>query len=53
MRLAKWDYAVIPLKGDEGSQKKTLEMYGEQGWELVNIVETGVQLLAYFKRQKA
>ena len=53
--MAKWEYAVIPLKSDNRSDrtdKNTLDTYGAEGWELINIVKIGLQLIAYFKREK-
>jgi hypothetical protein len=60
-RLAKWEYAVIPLVTEMRelgyvTQKQMLDKYGLEGWELVSTVtlevEKGFDILAYLKREK-
>lgn len=59
---AKWDYKVIPLhKTDYGEFQKDLLQAGEDGWELVTIIEspslrrslgTGSDYFAIFKKPR-
>lgn len=51
--LTKWEYATIPLP--LGATKQTLDTWGEDGWELVQVVPNhpgsiGNQLVAYLQR---
>lgn len=49
-----WEYRVkfvrIPKKDATASVTDELNEVGEEGWELVNIVEVGTVLMAVFKR---
>jgi hypothetical protein len=51
--MAKWEYATVPLLVH--ATKQILDTWGEDGWELVQVVPNGnnaEQLVAYFKREK-
>jgi hypothetical protein len=54
--MTKWEYAVIPLVSASGvghsKQKEELDKYGLEGWELVSMIELGLELIAYLKREK-
>jgi len=49
----RWEYATVPLLIH--ATKQILDQWGEDGWELVNVVPgpTGEQLVAYMKRPKS
>ncbi len=49
--MAKWEYEVVPLKGDIMGDTAILTMRGREGWELVCVTEVG-GTIAYFKREK-
>jgi hypothetical protein len=49
--MTKWEYAVIPLKKDS-HDKELLEKYGDNDWELVSVTQVGLEVIAYFKREK-
>jgi hypothetical protein len=52
--MAKYEYATVPLLTH--ATKQILDTWGEDGWELVQVVPgpTGSdQLVAYLKREKA
>ena len=50
-RMAKWEYATVPLIVH--ATKQILDQWGEDGWELVQVVtgDSG-NLVAYLKREK-
>jgi hypothetical protein len=52
--LTKWEYATVPLPSQ--STKATLDTWGADGWELVQVVpppgSNGDSLVAYLKRPK-
>lgn len=51
--MTKWEYATVPLLVH--ATKQILDTWGEDGWELVQVVPgpTGSeQLVAYLKREK-
>ena len=60
--MTKWEYQTViltvevemsKLRGESKVQKDVLSEYGEQGWELVQIVTMGEQpqtFVAYMKR---
>ncbi len=53
-RMTKWEYATVPLLVH--ATKQILDTWGEDGWELVQVVpgpNNPEQLVAYLKRQKA
>ncbi|TVL88508.1 DUF4177 domain-containing protein [Streptomyces sp. SAJ15] len=46
-----WEYATVPLI--EGAAKQILDLWGADGWELIQVVPNPTnpdQLVAYFKR---
>jgi hypothetical protein len=50
-RMAKWEYATVPLIVH--ATKQILDQWGEDGWELVQVVTgDGGNLVAYLKREK-
>jgi hypothetical protein len=54
--MQKWEYFVAPLLPHNPGE--ILNSFGEDGWELVNVVEQptpagGSSLVAYLKRPKA
>jgi hypothetical protein len=51
--MQKWEYATVPLIVH--ATKQILYQWGEDGWELVNVIEGpgGQGLVAYLKRPKA
>ena len=52
--MTKWEYATVPLLVH--ATKQILDTWGEDGWELVQVVPGpggGDQLVAYLKRQKS
>lgn len=50
--MTKWEYATIPL--NIHNTKAVLDMWGDDGWELVQVVTgpEGLGLVAYLKRVK-
>jgi hypothetical protein len=34
------------------NDKNLLDKYGLEGWELVSVVQAGLEIIAYFKREK-
>ena len=50
--MTQWEYVTAPLLVH--NTKQILDMWGEQGWELVQIIPgpDGQNLVAYFKRPK-
>lgn len=49
----KWEYATVPLLVH--ATKQILDTWGEDGWELVQVVAApggGEQVVAYLKRAK-
>ena len=46
-----WEYATVPLV--EHATQEILNQWGEDGWELVNVVAQPQGLIAYLKRPKA
>ena len=52
--MTKWEYATVPLLVH--ATKQILDTWGEDGWELVQVVpgpNNPEQLVAYLKRAKA
>ena len=51
--MPQWEYATVPLVVH--ATKQILDQWGEDGWELVQVVPgpDGQGLVAYFKRPKA
>lgn len=52
--MVKWEYEVVPLvlKIGHGKQKEQLDRYGLEGWELVSMIESGLEIIACLKREK-
>ena len=59
--MTKWEYMVIALfeeckKAGVTEQKKLLDKYGDEEWELTSIIPAKVKersdFVAYFKRKK-
>jgi hypothetical protein len=59
--MTKWEYMAIALfeeckKAGTTDQKKVLDKYGDEGWELVSVSAIGIKnrfdIVAYFKREK-
>ena len=51
--MTKWEYATVPLLVH--ATKQILDNWGEDGWELVQVVPGpggGEQVVAYLKREK-
>ena len=50
--MAKWEYATVPLLVH--ATKQILDTWGEDGWELVQVVPgpSQEQLVAYMKRER-
>ncbi|MDD7465202.1 MAG: DUF4177 domain-containing protein [Actinomycetaceae bacterium] len=50
--MGKWEYATVPLLAH--NTKQILDMWGEDGWELVQVVAgpNSESLVAYLKRPK-
>lgn len=50
--MTTWEYATVPLI--EHATKQILDQWGEDGWELVQVVTgpDGSNLVAYLKREK-
>ncbi|GHH91103.1 hypothetical protein GCM10017779_15600 [Streptomyces capillispiralis] len=52
-RMTKWEYATVPLLVH--ATKQILDTWGEDGWELVQVVpgpNNPEQLVAYLKRER-
>ncbi|MDQ1009331.1 hypothetical protein QFZ82_003816 [Streptomyces sp. V4I23] len=52
--MTKWEYATVPLLVH--ATKQILDTWGEDGWELVQVVpgpNNPEQLVAYLKREKS
>ena len=52
--MTKWEYATVPLLIH--ATKQILDTWGEDGWELVQVVPGpggGEQVVAYLKREKS
>ena len=52
--MTKWEYSTVPLLVH--ATKQILDTWGEDGWELVQVVpgpNNPEQLVAYMKREKA
>ena len=52
-RMVQWEYATVPLLVH--ATKQILDTWGEDGWELVQVVPGpggGEQVVAYLKREK-
>lgn len=51
--MTKWEYATVPLMVH--ATKQILDQWGEDGWELVQVVSGpgGNGLVAYLKRERA
>ncbi|GAB3400139.1 DUF4177 domain-containing protein [Flindersiella endophytica] len=51
--MTKWEYLTAPLLVH--NTKQILDTFGEDGWELVQVVPglNPEQLVAYFKRERA
>lgn len=49
--MAKWEYASVPLIVH--ALKEILDNWGENGWELVQVVDIGTGPIALLKRPKA
>ena len=52
--MQKWEYATVPLLVH--ATKQILDTWGEDGWELVQVVPGpagGDQVVAYLKRPKS
>lgn len=51
--MTKWEYVTVPLLIH--NTKQILDMWGEDGWELVQVVPSpeGANLVAYMKRSIA
>lgn len=48
-----WEYLEVPMEsGQTGTMERTCNVYGKEGWELVQIVARGIHQLpiAMFKR---
>ena len=49
--MAKWEYATVPLIVH--ATKQILDQWGEDGWELVQVLSgDGGNLVAYLKRER-
>lgn len=49
--MQKWEYATVPLISH--ALQEILNQWGEEGWELVQVVESqSTGTTAYFKRTK-
>lgn len=50
--MQKWEYATVPLISH--ALQEILNQWGEEGWELVQVVESqATGTTAFFKREKA
>ena len=51
-KLEKWEYATVPLISH--ALQEILNQWGEEGWELVQVVESpSLGMTAYLKRRQA
>ncbi|GIG30334.1 DUF4177 domain-containing protein [Cellulomonas marina] len=50
MATTRWEYATVPLIVH--ATKQILDQWGEDGWELVQVLEGGTGLVAYLKRPR-
>jgi hypothetical protein len=48
--MATWEYATVPLIVH--ATKQILDQWGEDGWELVQVVNNEGNLVAYLKRPR-
>ena len=48
--MSKWEYATAPLI--EHATQEILNQWGEDGWELVTVLQGPQGIIAYFKRPK-
>jgi hypothetical protein len=48
--MQKWEYATVPLI--EHATAEILNNWGDDGWDLVTVLQQPQGLLAYFKRPK-
>lgn len=48
--MKKWEYmsGSIPAESKEGDRR--MNLLGEDGWELVSVIVTPAQVIAFFKR---
>ncbi len=49
--MTTWEYATVPLIVH--ATKQILDQWGEDGWELVQVVNNDGNLVAYLKRPSA
>jgi hypothetical protein len=49
--LQQWEYATVPLIVHQ--TKQILDSWGEEGWELVQVVPGPQGLVAYLKRPRS
>lgn len=45
-----WEYKILPRSLDELPDSIELNALGVDGWELTGVVNTGAQIIYYFKR---
>jgi len=51
--MSKWEYRILFLSEKETSRDtEDLNTFGEDGWELVGVVQSKRGLLGYLKREK-
>lgn len=48
--MAKWEYATVPLI--EHATQEILNNWGDDGWELVTVLQGPQGIVAYLKRTK-
>ncbi len=48
--MQKWEYATVPLI--EHATQEILNQWGEDGWELVEVLQGPQGIVAYMKRPK-
>ena len=54
--MPRWEYEIVTVNddplyyGDDGSEQAVLEFWGDAGWELVSVLESGLgnKRLTYF-----
>jgi hypothetical protein len=46
-----WEYKTYTIR-NAFPNKAQLDQFGEDGWELINLFDTGVNVHAYFKRPR-
>jgi hypothetical protein len=51
MTLQNWEHATVPLI--EHSTQEILNNWGEEGWELVTVLQGPQGIVAYLKRPKS